>query len=124
MSTLVAVYAMKGCVGICDARCYNAMQPTLLKEPRRSACQCICGGANHALGLDRAIKSIARGVGLSPEALQAFAKSRKLNADELVTIDRIRIQSAHRARKLSLELLNPTPLIPGEDLFACEEVTT
>lgn len=33
-------------VGRCDARCYLASRPE---------CDCVCGGANHRAGLDRAI---------------------------------------------------------------------
>jgi hypothetical protein len=41
MATLIAVYNSEGCVGRCDARCYDA------EEPR---CDCICGGKNHQAG--------------------------------------------------------------------------
>jgi hypothetical protein len=40
--TLIAVYTSDGCVGRCDARCYNATS---------SSCDCICRGMNHAKGL-------------------------------------------------------------------------
>jgi hypothetical protein len=43
--TLIAVYNSDGCVGRCDARCYEATEPR---------CECICGGRNHGAGLDRA----------------------------------------------------------------------
>ena len=46
MSTLIAVYNSSGCVGRCDARCYDATE---------AACQCICGGANHRAGEQQAI---------------------------------------------------------------------
>lgn len=41
MATLMAVYNSEGCVGRCDARCYNAIHPN---------CTCICGGRNHGKG--------------------------------------------------------------------------
>jgi hypothetical protein len=44
--TLIAVYTSEGCIGCCDAKCYNATEP---------ACDCICGGANHGAGLAQAI---------------------------------------------------------------------
>ena len=44
--TLIAVYNSDGCVGRCDARCYQATTPT---------CHCICGGKNHAAGLVKAL---------------------------------------------------------------------
>lgn len=45
MTTLIAVYDSDGCVGRCDARCYNAKTPD---------CDCICGGKNHAVGINKA----------------------------------------------------------------------
>ena len=41
MATIYAVYNSDGCVGRCDARCYDAKGPD---------CNCICGGANHGVG--------------------------------------------------------------------------
>ena len=46
MSTLLAVYNSEGCVGRCDAKCYDAIEPE---------CDCICGGMNHGGGKDRAM---------------------------------------------------------------------
>ena len=47
--TLIAVYKNSGdrtvCVGRCDARCYEAVEP---------GCECICHGANHGAGKERA----------------------------------------------------------------------
>ena len=34
--------------GQCDARCYNAKTPT---------CICCCGGANHGVGLQKAVEN-------------------------------------------------------------------
>jgi hypothetical protein len=45
MTTLIAVYNSDGCVGRCDAKCYNA---------KGDKCECICGGANHGVGLKQA----------------------------------------------------------------------
>lgn len=45
MPTLIAVYNSEGCVGRCDAKCYEASEPD---------CECICGGANHGKGLQKA----------------------------------------------------------------------
>ena len=45
MATLISVHNSEGCVGRCDAKCYEATSPD---------CDCICGGANHGAGLDRA----------------------------------------------------------------------
>lgn len=46
MCTLIAVYSSDGCVGRCDAKCYNAEGPE---------CDCICGGVNHGAGLKQAV---------------------------------------------------------------------
>lgn len=45
MSTLIAAYNSEGCIGRCDAKCYNATDPV---------CDCICGGRNHGAGLKQA----------------------------------------------------------------------
>lgn len=46
MTTLIAQYNSDGCVGRCDAKCYNATS---------GHCDCICGGANHGSGKQQAI---------------------------------------------------------------------
>jgi hypothetical protein len=46
MTTLIAVYTSDGLVGLCDAKCYEATQPT---------CECSCGGRNHGAGIQMAI---------------------------------------------------------------------
>lgn len=48
MTTLIAVYNSEGCVGRCDARCYEARHPH---------CDCICGGANHGAGINKATEN-------------------------------------------------------------------
>lgn len=45
MTTLIAVYNSVGCVGRCDAKCYDAIH---------QHCDCICGGMNHGAGRLRA----------------------------------------------------------------------
>jgi hypothetical protein len=45
MTTLIAVYTTGGCQGRCDARCYLATG---------EECACVCGGANHGAGGERA----------------------------------------------------------------------
>jgi hypothetical protein len=44
--TLIAVYNSEGCVGRCDAKCYEASHPE---------CDCVCGGMNHGAGKDKAL---------------------------------------------------------------------
>ena len=46
MTTLIAVYNSDGCVGRCDARCYDAAEPD---------CDCICSGRNHGAGKQQAL---------------------------------------------------------------------
>ncbi len=46
MTTLIAVYNSEGCVGRCDARCYDAAEPD---------CDCICVGRNHGAKKERAL---------------------------------------------------------------------
>lgn len=42
---LIAAYSSDGCEGRCDSRCYNS---------RSKRCTCVCGSANHGVGLERA----------------------------------------------------------------------
>ena len=46
MTTLIAVYDSEGCVGRCDAKCYEADWDD---------CDCICQGRNHGAGKQQAI---------------------------------------------------------------------
>ena len=46
MTALITAYTAGGCVGRCDAKCYNAWGPE---------CHCICQGANHGTGKQEAI---------------------------------------------------------------------
>jgi hypothetical protein len=50
MTTLIAVYDSDGCVGRCDAKCYEATDPD---------CDCICGGRNHGVGRAQAVENTA-----------------------------------------------------------------
>lgn len=45
MTTLMSAHNSNGCIGRCDAKCYNATQPE---------CHCICNGANHGTGESQA----------------------------------------------------------------------
>lgn len=54
MTTLIAVYNSEGCVGRCDAKCYEATSPE---------CDCICKGANHGAGLKQAVCNTRQMVG-------------------------------------------------------------
>ena len=46
MAALIAIYTSQGCIGRCDARCYQATRPD---------CTCICGGRNHGKGFEQSI---------------------------------------------------------------------
>ncbi len=48
MTTLIAAYNSEGCIGRCDAKCYNATGPD---------CECICGGLNHGAGVEKAMEN-------------------------------------------------------------------
>lgn len=48
MVTLIAAYNSEGCVGRCDARCYEATSPD---------CDCVCGGMNHGKCLQQAVEN-------------------------------------------------------------------
>ena len=122
MTSIISVYSNARCISSCNYNCYYAMQPTELKEPRRNACTCICGGKNHGLGRAHAILNRQRGTGLTRADLEAFAAAHGLDANDLVVIDRLKVPTAYLARKLAKKLFNPPP-IPADDLFACEEVS-
>ena len=49
MTTLIEIRNNKGLIGRCDAKCYNA---------QGKHCDCVCGGANHGIGKDEALKKI------------------------------------------------------------------
>lgn len=60
--TLIAVYNSSGCVGRCDARCYEASH---------SDCDCICRGRNHGAGLKQATNNTRE---LCEEWIEAYEK--------------------------------------------------
>lgn len=72
MSTLIAVYNSDGCVGRCDAKCYNATD---------ASCDCICGGANHGKGLVVASVQTAE---LGERWLERYAAEKRLDLTSLV----------------------------------------
>lgn len=72
MPTLIAVYDSDGCVGRCDAKCYEA---------ETAECDCICGGKNHGAGLEAARESVAE---LAEGWLERWAEQQGLDAAGLV----------------------------------------
>lgn len=51
MSTMIAAYNSSGCIGRCDAKCYDA---------EGDDCNCICGGANHGKGKNQAAQNTGK----------------------------------------------------------------
>lgn len=51
MSCLIYASNSDGCIGKCDANCYNAQSPQ---------CDCICRGMNHGKGLSAARDNTAK----------------------------------------------------------------
>lgn len=50
MATLIEIRTAAGVIGRCDAKCYDGAH---------DKCDCICGGANHGVGVNRAIQQTA-----------------------------------------------------------------
>lgn len=48
MTTVLAAYLHRNCIGRCDAKCYDAKGTT---------CRCACGGRNHGVGHDQALRN-------------------------------------------------------------------
>lgn len=69
MTTLISVYNSDGLVGQCDAKCYNAKEP---------GCQCVCGGANHGAGQQKAIENTER---MSETWIEEYTKANHLGKD-------------------------------------------
>jgi hypothetical protein len=73
MTVLIAIYTGDGCIGRCDAKCYNAWGPE---------CHCICQGGNHGAGKQEAIASTREMAGSWLE--QARASGQGTSHAELV----------------------------------------
>jgi hypothetical protein len=110
MTTLIAVYNSDGCVGRCDARCYEA---------KSAKCHCICGGRNHSAGKLRAMENVAEGVGMSNDELVAFLTKREDTGEPgtYVAIDRTKETDAKRAREKAYMAINQM------DMFAENRVS-
>lgn len=116
MPTLISVHNSEGCVGRCDAKCYDAQS---------DECDCICGGKNHGAGLDRARANTAElagaelaakwaeSQGLDPRRLQLRAQGELFPfGNEPTTADIRRnlrkAQRRRRERELAGELYGAT----------------
>ena len=72
MTTLIYVGNSEGCVRRCDAKCYDAHEPE---------CDCICGGRNHAVDLQRALGNTQEMVDPTGELRE---KMRAMGGDHVV----------------------------------------
>ena len=76
MTTLMAVYNSDGCVGRCDARCYQATH---------AECDCICGGRNHGQGLRQAQENTADMAGMDRQAYRELrARAEAIGGEQVV----------------------------------------
>lgn len=69
MTTLIAVYNSSGCVGRCDAKCYNA---------KEHECTCVCGGANHGVGRNKAMANTEQ---MANEWIKEYSNKMDLGKD-------------------------------------------
>lgn len=70
MVTLISVHNSDGCVGRCDAKCYNARHPD---------CDCVCGGKNHGAGLEKARENTAE---MAEKWIEEYARANGLEEYE------------------------------------------
>lgn len=73
MTTLISVHNSEGCVGRCDAKCYDARHPT---------CVCICGGRNHGAGKSEAMGNVTQDM-IGERSLAEFARKNGLDPSDL-----------------------------------------
>ena len=69
MTTLIAAYNSDGCIGRCDAKCYEAHHPD---------CDCICGGRNHGAGKNQAMANTSE---LAQQWIDEYSKQHNLGDD-------------------------------------------
>jgi hypothetical protein len=101
VTTLIAVYNFRGCVGRCDSRCYEAKS-----DPK--TCDCICGGKNHGAGATGARANARIAIGLNDHELISFAEKHELDPKELTVIDRVAMPNQRAAlRKARRALVEP-----------------
>lgn len=123
MTVLLSAYNDAGkCVGYCNAHCYDAKQPSELHPHSHKICTCICGGKNHAAGLNRALRNMQADVGLTREYVQDFAQAHDLDASRLTVIDRTRVKKkkAKKAALARLQPQHPGPLFGLVGSVVCE----
>lgn len=76
--TLIYQSNSDGCTGKCDANCYNATGPE---------CDCICGGANHGVGLKKAQENTAKYA--DEKMIEQYAKGKGLSAKDFTVNQQI-----------------------------------
>lgn len=80
MTTLIAAYNSEGCIGRCDAKCYNATHPK---------CDCICGGRNHGAGIQKATDNTRE---LAEEWIDRYQRKHKETLDFEVLPQPVQLQ--------------------------------
>jgi predicted RNase H-like HicB family nuclease len=78
VTTLIAVYNSDGCVGRCDARCYDA---------EWDECDCICGGRNHGAGKQQALDN-------ARELAGSWIERARANGQDITSIEQA-LETAH-----------------------------
>jgi hypothetical protein len=82
VTTLIYVGNSEGCVGRCDAKCYEASAPD---------CECICGGRNHGKGLERALANTAEMIDPNGELRE---RMRAMGGDRLSILPELPLEVA------------------------------
>jgi hypothetical protein len=123
MTSLLSVYSADGYLGSCNARCYNCKQPSDTRSKTTTgACVCVCGGANHGVGLNRAMRNIVeRHIGLRDSDLAAYAAINGKDPACLTVVNRLHYPTYYRAKKIARIRLRPPPPLP---LFECNGLAT
>jgi len=80
MTTLISVYNSSGMVGRCDAKCYDAID---------KKCTCICAGANHGAGQQKAIQNTSQ---MAEIYIEEYIKENHLGQDIVWQIPSIQLQ--------------------------------
>jgi hypothetical protein len=83
MTTLMILVANSdGVVGRCDAKCYSATGPE---------CDCICGGQNHGVGLQRALANTAAMIDLTGDLRERMLA---MGGDRVEVLPELPLESA------------------------------
>ena len=79
MTTLISVHNSSGLVGRCDAKCYDAID---------QQCTCICGGANHGVGQQKAIGNTSQ---MAKTWIEEYTKANHLDPDVVWQVPSIQL---------------------------------